>query len=336
MNDIKSDTGSAANGMEPEVVKKLFADVSRLRLCELGLANLYKEQEMRTPTHFGVGQEAVAVGVCAALFQDDVVYTHHRSHNHYLAKGGDLGGLIAELYGRERGCSRGRGGSVHLTAPDTGFIASSAILGEMIAVAAGSALAFKMDGVPRLAVAFFGDAACEEGIFYETLNYAAVHRLPVLFVCENNLYSTESPLGVRQPANTELCDRVRAFKIAARRIDGNDVFGVYRAAQSAISAVRKGEGPYFLECDTYRWLEHVGPYFDHELGRAYRSKEELEAWQAKCPVKRAEATLIKAGIIKRRDIAEMRKSIETEISNAVAVARQAAWPETSELFQDVY
>src|SRR5262249_39786630 len=171
-------------------------DLLKVRLTEEILAERYREQEMRTPAHFGSGQEAVAVGVCSALRADDVVFSHHRCHNHYLAKGGSVYQLAAELYGRADGCS------AHLTGSDQGMIATSAILGETTAVAVGAALAFKMDGLDRVAVTFFGEGAMDEGSFYEALNYASIKRLPVLFACENNLYATESPLSVRQATGT--------------------------------------------------------------------------------------------------------------------------------------
>jgi len=315
---------------------KLHRQMLRLRHAERLLARLYDEQEMRTPTHFGLGQEAVAVGVCSALTSDDVVYTHHRSHNHYLAKGGDFEALAAELYGRASGCSAGRGGSVHLTAREVGFIVSSAILGETVAVATGSALAFKMDGERRVAVSFFGEAACEEGVFYESINYAAVHALPILYVCENNLYSTESPLWVRQPAGTDLCERARAFKIVAERIDGNDVLAVHEATARWLEAVRAGGGPVFLECMTYRWLEHVGPNFDHESGRTYRTEAELREWIERCPVKRSAAALLADGIATEAQLVRLDAEILAETEAAAKRARQAPFPAAEHLFDNVW
>src|ERR1700720_425294 len=179
---------------------ELVRAMMRIRRTEETLAERYKEQEMRTPTHFSIGQEAIAVGVCVALNREDVVYSGHRCHAHYLAKGGDLVAMVAELYGKETGCARGRGGSVHLNDPAAGVIASSAILGQTMAVAVGTALAFAMDGRDDVAVTFFGDGTVEEGIFHESLNFAVMRRAPVLFVCENNGLSTHTRLDVRQPA----------------------------------------------------------------------------------------------------------------------------------------
>lgn len=320
--------------LEPQLLIRMHKSLLLLRHAEQSLALRYKEQEMRTPTHFGLGQEAVAVGVCTALNNDDVVYSHHRCHNHYLAKGGGVFELASELYGRETGCSRGRGGSVHLTDIERGFIGSSAILGETGALAVGSALAFAMNGERRVAVAFFGEAVCEEGILYESLNYAAIRRLPVIFICENNLYSTESPLPVRQPENTDLCERARSFKVKAVRVDGNDVCSVFEAAKHAVDACRNGEGPYFLECMTYRWLEHVGPFYDYELGRTYRTRDELEQWKTRCPVRISGERLTRLAIRSAEELEEWSAEIQREVDKAIECARQAPRPAASALFDN--
>lgn len=316
-----------------DIKLKLYQSLVRLRHTEETLAELYKQQEMRTPTHFGIGQEAVAVGVCEALRQDDVVYSHHRCHNHYLAKGGSIEALAAELYGRETGCAKGRGGSVHLTARDKGFIASSAILGQTIAVATGSALAFKMDKSDRIAVTFFGEASCEEGIFYESLNYAALMKLPVLFVCENNGYSTESPLSKRFPEGTNLSKRAGAMGLTGGAIHSNDVFDIYDVASWWVNVIRKGGGPVFLECHTYRWREHVGPYFDHEMKRTHRSREEVESWMAKCLVKRAKSCLIESGV-PPSVLTEIELDVHREVASAVTMAKIAPCPTKASLFEN--
>jgi pyruvate dehydrogenase E1 component alpha subunit len=290
---------------------------------------------MRTPTHFGIGQEAVAVGVCHALRPDDVVYSHHRCHNHFLAKGGSIYELAAELYGRADGCSGGRGGSVHITAPEVGFIATSAILGETTACAVGSALAFKMDKTDRVAVTFFGEGAMDEGSFYESANFASLKKLPVLFICENNLYATESPLQQRQPAGTDLCERVRSFKIEASRIDGNDVREVFRTTDTLLKKLRAGTGPFFLECMTYRWREHVGPHFDHELNRNYRTREEVEAWMEQCPLKRSSERLARLGIATSAELESWHAATKADVEGAIEKARGAPWPEVSTLFDHV-
>jgi TPP-dependent pyruvate/acetoin dehydrogenase alpha subunit len=333
---LKHQEKPASGELAPDLEIKLYKSVLRIRRTEETLAELYKEKEMRTPTHFGIGQEAVAAGVCEALEKTDVVYSPHRCHTHYLAKGGSLLGLVAELYGREDGCSHGRGGSVHLTAPAMGFAGSSPILGQGIALAVGSALAFKMDGAPRIATTFFVEATFEEGIVYESLNYASVNRLPVLFVCENNLYSTESPLAMRQPTGTDLGERARAFKVPAQKVDGNDAVAVYTAAKQAVADIRSGKGPFYLECMTYRWREHVGPMYDYELARTYRSKAELEEWMTRCPVKRGAEALRAKGLATDADLKKWLAEVEEELRQVVAKAKASPWPDPKNLFDNVY
>ena len=319
-----------------ETQVRFYRALLRIRRSEEILADEYRKGTMRTPTHFGIGQEATAVGACEALAPGDGVYSHHRCHTHYLARGGDLFRMVAELMGREAGCSRGRGGSVHLTDRAVGFIGSSPILGHAMALATGTALAYSMDGTKQVAVAFFGEGACEEGSVYECLNFASIRKLPVLYVCENNLYSTESPLSVRQPPGTDLCDRVRSFKIATNHIDGNDVFAVYQATHKALDHCRSGNGPFFLECDTYRWREHVGPLWDHEVNRTYRTKKEVEEWMEKCPVKRAGRQLIANGVAKQADLDAWQAEIDKEVNRVLQAAKDSPWPEVSTLFENIY
>tara|TARA_A100001011_G_scaffold321938_3_gene343092 strand:- start:4811 stop:5728 length:918 start_codon:yes stop_codon:yes gene_type:complete len=305
-------------------------------MVEEKLVEVYKTQIIRTPAHFGIGQEAIATGVCEALDQNDVVYSHHRCHNHYLAQGGNLYLLFAELLGKADGCSEGRGGSVHLTDTESGFIISSAILGQTIAVATGSALALKMDKTSGISVSFFGDAALEEGIFWESLNYASIHKLPVLYVCENNGFSTESRPHVRQPAGTSLFGRVKSFNVKSDLIDGNNVLDVYNAAQSAIQHCRDGKGPVFLECTTYRWLEHVGPYFDHELGRTYRNKNEVNEWIKNDPLKIAQERLNEFSKLPDNFFDNLRQSIDKEIDEEFNKALASDWPKEKDLLKNVY
>jgi len=322
--------------LDEDILIAMHRELLRVRHAELALAQRYKQQEMRTPTHFGVGQEGVAVGVCSVLETSDVAYSHHRSHNHFLAKGGSVYRLAAELFGRATGCSGGRGGSVHLTDVSCGFIASSAILGEAVAAATGSALSFKMDDVPRISVAFFGDAVAEEGAFFECLGYAALKKLPVLYVCENNGYATESPLDIRQHAAANISDKVASFQIKTMQVDGNDVQAVHRCASEAVAYLRSGAGPVFMECATYRWLEHVGPYYDHEMGRSYRSEDELRTWQEKCPLKQSAARLERNGIAGAKDLSAWAAKIETAIQADIERAYGDPWPEPQELMNNVY
>jgi pyruvate dehydrogenase E1 component alpha subunit len=321
--------------LQPEFQVRLYKAILRIRRAEEIIADEYRKGSMRTPTHFGIGQEAVAVGACEALRSDDVVYTHHRSHTHYLAKGGSLFGLVAELLGREGGCSRGRGGSVHLVDVSVGFMGSSPILGHSLALATGSALAFQMDHQPRVAMAFFGEGACDEGAVWESLNFAAIKKLPVVFVCENNLYATESPLSVRMPAGSDICEKVRTFGVPAQRVDGNDVAAVYRAVSDAVERSRTGNGPVLVECMTYRWREHVGPLWDYEVQRTYRSREELEEWMQRCPVKRAGAALVQEGVASEVDLQKWLAEADREVADAMERGFASPWPEASTLFENV-
>lgn len=317
-----------------ETLVALLGRMLRIRCLEETLAERYKEQEMQTPTHFSIGQEATAVGVCAALEQQDVVYSGHRCHAHYLAKGGPLLGLVGELYGKEIGCAKGRGGSVHLNDVRCGVIASSAILGQTIAVAVGSAWAFSLDRSGRIAVAFFGDGAVEEGIFHESLNFAGVRKVPVLFVCENNLYSTHSPLAVRQPAGIQIFERARSYGIPTRQVDGNDVTAVLQTAGEGVEWCRSGKGPYFLECLTYRWREHVGPLWDYDAG--YRTKTEVEQWMARCPIKRLSERLLAEGVCTQEELRRLRQDLQQEVDQAVSVAKESLFPSVERLLEGTY
>ena len=314
--------------------RELLRAIMRIRVVEEALAERYGEQEMRTPTHFSIGQEAVAVGVCAGLNRDDCVYSGHRCHAHYLAKGGSLQAMVGELYGREIGSARGRGGSVHLAQPDVGMIASSAILGQTMAAAVGSALAFAMDGSSRIAVSFFGDAAVEEGIFHESLNFAVLRKVPVFFVCENNLYSTHTPIWVRQPVNRPICERARAYGVVSERVDGNDVTAVHRHAVKCIARIRSRGGPCLLECMTYRWREHVGPLFDYDRG--YRSREEVEQWMARCPVRRHQEFCLRHSLCTEHELCAWRDEFRQEVDTAIAVARRSPFPAVQDLCNGTY
>ncbi|MCN9244364.1 thiamine pyrophosphate-dependent dehydrogenase E1 component subunit alpha [Streptomyces sp. RY43-2] len=325
----------------PADLADLLHAMVRIRVAEETIGDVYRdEQEMRTPVHFSIGQEATAVGVCAALRREDLVYGGHRCHAQYLAKGGDLDAMVAELYGRRTGCAAGRGGSVHLTDLEAGFGASSAILGEMIAVATGAAWTFaepfdRTEGrLGRIAVTFFGDGASEEGVFHESLNFASLHRLPVLYVCENNQYSLSSGLAARQPAGHSITDRARGYGITARRLDGNDVVAVHEAAREAVRHCREGRGPYFLELDTYRWREHVGPNRDHEQG--VRPAADVESWMRRCPVRRATEALraTDPGIDAR--VATWTRQARAEVNAAIDAAKASPFPAVSDLLTGTY
>ncbi len=315
---------------------ELHKSLLKLRRGEELLARLYGSGEMKTPCHFSTGQEAISVGVVAALdLTKDICVTHHRSHAAFLACNGDFFALASEIYGRETGCSKGRGGSVHLTSRETGFLASSAILAQMVPVAVGIALSFKMDKKDAVAVCFTGEAAMEEGVYYEAMNYAALYKLPVIFVIENNQWSTESPLSTRQPKGTQLCERAKTFKFKTFRIDGNNVDLVFRVAEEARIWATEWETPVLIECDTMRFLEHVGCHTDEEMGRTYRSAEDLAAWKLKCPVKRSYENLISLGH-SPEELNALDHDIQAELVEQALRAREAPFPGKADLLMNVW
>jgi len=288
---------------------------------------------MRCPVHLSIGQEATAVGVCQALRETDKVYSTHRSHAHYLAKGGNLKSMMSEIYGKADGCCGGRGGSMHLMDPSVGMEASIPIVGSAIPLAVGAALAFSMRQQDNVALTFLGDASVEEGVFHESLNFASLRKLPVVFVCENNFYSLFSSLPMRQP-DRPIENLAQAHGIRTARGDGNEVTEVFRMATEAIEHARSGDGPTFLIFDTFRWLEHCGPNCDDHLG--YRLEGELDTWKARCPVERCRKELVEMGALTDSDEEEIRKSILTEITGAFEHARSAPLPSIDTAAANVY
>lgn len=320
--------------METETLRRLYYEMLRIRMVEEKIAELYPEQEMRCPVHLCIGQEAVAVGVCANLSRDDYVLSTHRSHGHYLAKGGNLKAMMAEFYGKATGCSKGKGGSMHLVDLSVGFLGATPIVGSTIAIAVGAALGSVMRGEQRVTVAFFGDAAPEEGVFHESLNYAALKRLPVVFVCENNLYSVYSPLSLRQPEGREIFELAKGHGMESYQGGGNDVIQVYKLAERAICKARHGGGPTFLEFKTYRWREHVGPYYDFDMG--YRTESEFQEWRRRCPIETLKERLLADGVLCNQDIESMVSELETEIADAVLFAKKSPFPEEQLLLKHIY
>lgn len=314
--------------------KQLFFDMLRIRMVEEAIAQRYSEQQMRCPVHLSIGQEAVAVGVCAALERKDYVMSTHRAHAHYLAKGGDLRALLAEIHGKRNGCSSGKGGSMHIVDMEAGMMGSSPIVGSTIPVAVGTAFGSALKNENRITAVFFGEGATEEGVFLESLNFAALKRLPIIFVCENNLYSVYSPLEVRQAPGRDRVALAAAHGILSAATDGNDVQSVYEVAADAATKVRKGEGPAYLEFWTYRWREHCGPNYDNDIG--YRTESEFLQWKKRCPIESCRTALLQDGTVSEREIVLSMKAIAAEIEEAFRYARETPFPEMSELFTDVY
>ena len=320
--------------MQREVLRRMFSSMVRIRTIEEKIAELYAEQEMRCPVHLSIGQEATAVGVCARLTPRDYVLSNHRSHGHYLAKGGDLRRMMAEIYGKVTGCSQGKGGSMHLVDLSVGFLGATPIVGSTIPIAVGAAMGSQMQGEDRVAIAFLGDGATETGVFHESLNFAALKKVPVVFVCENNLYSVYSPMPVRQPPGREIFRLAVGHGIESHQADGNDVLAVYELARRAVDRARSGEGATFLEFSTYRWREHCGPNFDNHIG--YRTEAEFLEWKERCPIERMEKQLLRDGLVAPADKETIIAKVEREMVEAVAFAKESPFPPESLLYQDVY
>jgi pyruvate dehydrogenase E1 component alpha subunit len=289
---------------------------------------------MRCPTHFSIGQEAIAVGVCAHLERSDYVTSAHRSHAHYLAKGGDLRAMLAELYGKETGCARGKGGSMHLIDERVGFLGCVPIVGSAIPIGVGAAFGARLQGRNPLTVIFFGDAAVESGVCFEALNFAAVQKLPIAFVCENNLYSVMTPFADRQPDGRAIADLARGIGLEAVQADGQEVESVFDVAGEMLERVRAGAGPVFLEFATYRSLEHCGPLLDTQ--HPFRPEGEYERWAERCPVKLARESLIADGVLDGAGLASLAAGIEAEIDDAVAFAKQSPFPPREALLAGVF
>lgn len=325
-------TNSEGREIDVSFLLRLYQTMLRIRVTEEKIAELLEQNQVRCPTHLCTGQEAIAAGVCAALAREDYIFGSHRSHGHYLAKGGDLCGLMAELYGKVTGCARGRGGSMHLIAPEVGLLGTVPLVAATIPIAVGTALASKLQNGHRVSVAFFGDGATEEGHFHEAVNLAAVYRLPVIFVCENNSYSSHMYVLERR-AEDNIYKSGEAHGIPGMRLDGNDVLVVYEASVKAVQRARKGEGPTLLECRTYRWRGHVGPALDMDVG--VKRKDEMKEWLPKDPLLRARASLLKMGVAEAQ-FERIQRQIETEVEQAVQLAVQSPHPAETELMNHVF
>ena len=319
--------------LEYEKSIELYACMQRIRLVEEAISTRYVEQEMRCPVHLSIGQEAAAAGVCLALETRDKVFSTHRSHAHYLSKGGDLRKMLAEIYGKATGCIGGRGGSMHIMDLDVNMVASIPIVGSCIPLAVGSALADSLDGRDDVSIAYLGDASVEEGVFHESANFAKLRDLPVLFVCENNLYSVYTQLHERQP-DRPITSLAEAHGIPTYHCDGNDVEEVYRSTLNALKNARSNKGPSFLLLDTYRWLEHCGPNFDNDIG--YRTEAEFRVWKNRDPVILYKKNLLKKGILTEEGNVELKCEIQKEITAAFDFAKNSPYPDHSTAINHVY
>jgi len=289
--------------------------------------------EIECPVHLYTGQEAIAAGICASLDKEDYVFSTHRSHGHYIAKGGDMKTLMAEMYGKVIGCSKGRGGSMHLASPEVGLLGSPAIVAGSIPLAIGTALSSKIQRSDSISIVFFGDGATNEGVFYESLSFAALKKLPVIFVCENNLYATHMSISASL-SDTRIYRKATVFDVPGVRINGNDVVKVYLTARDLVDAARGGKGPALIECLTYRWRGHVGSSYD--IGDKLRTHEEVDHWMKKCPIKAFEKLLIKHGILSKSEKPQIYDSVDHEIAEALAYAREAPYPDPADFSSGVF
>ena len=319
---------------DPGDLRRLYESMLRIRRVEEKIAALYPEQQMRCPVHLCIGQEAVAAGACGALDREDYVFSTHRSHGHYIAKGGGLRPMMAEIYGKSTGCSQGKGGSMHLVDVAVGYLGSTPIVGSTIPIGVGAAFATFMKKEKRVTMVFFGEGATEEGVFHESLNFAVLKKLPVVFVCENNLYSVYSPMEVRQPSVREVFSVARGHGVECHQGDGNDVAAVREAVDRAVRKARRGEGPSFLEFKTYRWREHCGPNFDNDIG--YRTVKEYEEWRKLCPLDAFERRYVSEGRVTAAGLREISDRIDAEVADAVAFAKSSPFPAEGQMAQGIY
>lgn len=312
-----------------QIHKKIFL----IRKSEEKIAREYINEKMRCPVHLSIGQEAVPAVLSHFLNNKDLAISTHRGHAHYIAKNGSLKKMIAEIYGKVTGCSKGKGGSMHLVDKSVGFYGTSAIVGNSIPIGVGLSFSLLTSKNKNLSVIFLGDGAVEEGVFYESLNLAAVKSLPALFVCENNLYSVYSPLEVRQPKKRNIKKMVKSIGVNSLESDGNDVRRVFNACKKGVNFVRNKKKPFFLLFNNYRWREHCGPNYDNNIG--YRSQNEFDHWKQYDPLLNS-YNLLKNLNISNRAISKVEKEQNLKIINAFRFAEKSKFPDKKDLMKDIY
>jgi len=317
-----------------ELQLDLYKRMLLIRLVEEKIAEVYKEQEMRCPTHLCVGQEAISAGVCAALEKSDIVMSTHRSHGHFLGKGGNLKKMMAEIYGRADGCCNGKGGSMHLVDLEVGFMGAVPIVGSTTPIAVGTAFGSWLRGEDTVSATFFGEASTEEGVFHESIQFAVLKQLPIVFVCENNGFSVNTPLEDRRPDGFRIAEMVKGHGMESHIAEGNDVQTVYELSRMAVDKARAGNGPTLLEFDTYRWREHCGPNDDHHL--ECRSLEDFEQWKTCCPVASHRQHLLAASIMDESALKQFESDMENEVEEAFAFAKQSPQPDPATASGPIY
>jgi TPP-dependent pyruvate/acetoin dehydrogenase alpha subunit len=323
-----------AGRYDREFLLRLYRSMLRIRIIEEEIGKRYHEDQMKTPIHLVIGQEAASVGCCAALRNTDLLYSSHRTHGNYLAKGGDLKAMLAEMFCRVNGCAGSRGGSMHLIDKKVGMAGTSAIVGGAIPIATGAALAGKMQKLDRVSVVFFGEAGTEEGVTSESLNFASLRQLPVIYFCENNFYSVQSPLATRQHPGRVLWKWAATYGMPGVLVDGTNVLAVYEAAKEAVKRARAGGGPTFIEAQLYRFRAHGGAGDDSKTG--YRDVDEREAWERHCPIKAYHEFLERAGLINAQIRTQMEREILDETLAALDHAVNSPNPVEADLYRNVY
>lgn len=305
---------------------QMYKSLYRIRRVEEEIIRLYPSDKIKSPVHLSIGQESVAVGVCEALDAGDIAFGTYRGHALYLAKGGNMPRMMAELYGKIGGAARGKAGSMHLIDVAVGMMGTSAIVATTIPHAVGYALVLKMRKSKQIVVCFFGEGAIDEGTFHESINFAALKKLPILFICENNQFAIYSHVRDRMSGNN-ICERAESYRVPAIHIEDGDPVAIYRETQRALTAIRAGEGPRFIEAMTYRWRDHVGPNEDRIY--KYRPDQELDGWIQRDQVKAIADKIVGA------ERAKIERDVEAEISAAIAFAEASAFPAADELYSDV-
>lgn len=306
----------------------------RIRAVEEEIAHRYPQGKMRCPVHLSLGQESIPAVFAETISTKDFAVSTHRGHAHYLAKGGNLNAMIAEIYGKSTGCSKGKGGSMHLIDLAVNFMGTSAIVGNSIPIGVGLALSAQLKKTDQISCVFLGDGATEEGVFYESVNFAAVRKLPVLFICENNLYSVYSPLSVRQPKGRSIAKMVEAMGVEVAVGDGHNITSSLEIMKNSVDKVRSIGAPLFLEFTTYRWREHCGHSFDNDIG--YRTQEEFLEWQAKDPLNNLEKQLQKTSSNIASSLEGIKSEIDLEVAKAFEFAESSPFPAQSEAYDGVY
>jgi TPP-dependent pyruvate/acetoin dehydrogenase alpha subunit len=321
------------SGLSLKVKKKIFEVCSLIRLTELEISKKYSESKMRCPVHLSVGQEGVPAVLSTLLLKNDFAVSTHRSHAHYICKGGSIRKMIAEIYGKSTGCSGGKGGSMHLVDKKKGFMGSSSIVGNSIPIGVGLGMSLKLKKNKNISVIFLGDAAVETGSFFESVNFAIIKKLPVVFICENNLYSVYTPLKDRQPQNRKIFKMVEGLGIKSFHFDGSKPLSFAPKLKKILNNVRNDSQPCFVEFSTYRYLEHCGPFNDDDL--KYRSRAELKKWSLKDPYLNLK-NILSTNLKLKKYLYNVEKKNIRNIKSAFKFAEKSKFPNKNDLFTNVY